>query len=72
MAGRFDTARLSIRHQLWGLFGLFLLTGALVMLFLINTTLTLAILPVLPIALILFMAFGMLSQPMFVLVVSAG
>ena len=45
-----------------------LLTGALVMLFLINTTLTLAILPVLPIALILFMAFGMLSQPMFVLV----
>ena len=31
MAGRFDTARLSIRHQLWGLFGLFLLTGALVL-----------------------------------------
>ena len=31
MAGRLDTARFSVRHQLWGLFGLFLLTGALVL-----------------------------------------
>ena len=28
---RFDPSRFGIRHQLWGLFGLFLLTGALVL-----------------------------------------
>ena len=26
---RFDPSRFGIRHQLWGLFGLFLFTGAL-------------------------------------------
>ncbi len=42
-----------------------LLTGALILLLLTNFKLTLVILPILPIALILFMVFGMVSQPLF-------
>ena len=42
-----------------------LLTGALILLLLTNFRLTLVILPILPIALILFMVFGMVSQPLF-------
>lgn len=42
-----------------------LLVGALTMLMLTNFRLTLAILPILPIALVLFMIFGMVSQPLF-------
>ncbi len=42
-----------------------LLTGALILLLMTNFRLTLVILPILPIALILFMVFGMVSQPLF-------
>ena len=42
-----------------------LLSGALILLFLTNYNLTLVILPVLPLALILFITFGALTQPMF-------
>ena len=42
-----------------------LLTGALILLLMTNFKLTLVILPILPIALILFMVFGMVSQPLF-------
>jgi len=45
-----------------------LLIATLVILFLSNWRLTLTVLPVMPIALILFMIFGRLSQPLFVLV----
>ncbi|MCO6449224.1 MAG: ABC transporter ATP-binding protein [Caldilineales bacterium] len=44
---------------------LLLLSATLVILFLTNVNLTLVILPVLPIALILFMFFGAISQPLF-------
>ncbi len=42
-----------------------LLTATLIILFLTNARLTLIILPVLPIALLLFMGFGAISQPLF-------
>jgi ATP-binding cassette, subfamily B, multidrug efflux pump len=42
-----------------------LLVGALVLLFLTNVRLTLVILPILPLALVLFMIFGAVSQPLF-------
>jgi ATP-binding cassette, subfamily B, multidrug efflux pump len=42
-----------------------LLTGALTLLVLTNWTLTLAVLPILPIALVLFMLFGAIAQPLF-------
>ncbi len=45
---------------------LIILTGALVILMLTNFRLMLTILPVLPVALIIFMAFGAITQPMFV------
>ena len=45
-----------------------LLTGALILLMLTNWTLTLVVLPILPIAVILFMIFGAISQPLFILV----
>ncbi|RME55939.1 MAG: ABC transporter ATP-binding protein [Caldilineae bacterium] len=41
------------------------LSGALAILFLTNARLTLVILPILPIALILFMIFGAMTQPLF-------
>ncbi|MEZ4610343.1 MAG: ABC transporter ATP-binding protein [Caldilineaceae bacterium] len=43
-----------------------LLTGALVLMLLTNLRLTLLMLPILPIALVLFMVFGSVSQPLFV------
>lgn len=42
-----------------------LLTGALVLLLVTNWRLTLVVLPILPIALVLFMAFGAITQPLF-------
>ncbi|MCX7708068.1 MAG: ABC transporter ATP-binding protein/permease [Anaerolineae bacterium] len=45
---------------------LIILTGALVILMFTNFRLMLTILPVLPVALIIFMAFGAITQPMFV------
>ena len=43
-----------------------MLTGTLIILFLTNARLTLIILPIMPIALIMFMVFGKITQPMFV------
>ncbi|MGQ9489711.1 MAG: ABC transporter ATP-binding protein, partial [Anaerolineae bacterium] len=45
---------------------LIILTGALVILMFTNFRLMLTILPVLPVALIIFMTFGALTQPMFI------
>ncbi|NDJ53809.1 MAG: ABC transporter ATP-binding protein [Chloroflexi bacterium] len=42
-----------------------LLAGALIILMLINFRLTLVVLPILPIALVLFMVFGAVAQPLF-------
>lgn len=42
-----------------------LLTGTLIILLLTNVKLTLVILPILPIALVIFMAFGRMAQPLF-------
>ncbi len=50
---------------LLALSAILLLSGALIMLLLTNWQLTLVILPILPIALGLFMVFGMVSQPLF-------
>jgi ATP-binding cassette, subfamily B, multidrug efflux pump len=44
---------------------LILLSGTLIILFTTNISLTLVVLPILPIALILFMFFGAISQPLF-------
>jgi ATP-binding cassette subfamily B protein len=44
---------------------LILLSGTLIILFTTNARLTLVVLPILPIALILFMIFGAISQPLF-------
>jgi len=46
----------------------FLLIVTLIILFLTNWRLTLVVLPTLPIALVLFVIFGMISQPLFILV----
>jgi ATP-binding cassette subfamily B protein len=43
-----------------------LLTGALILLLLTNVQLTLVVLPILPLAVIMFMAFGMITQPLFI------
>ena len=53
---------------LMALQALILLVGALVLLFLTNVRLTLVVLPILPIALVLFMIFGRVSQPLFIVV----
>jgi ATP-binding cassette subfamily B protein len=45
---------------------LILLLGTLIILLLTNFRLTLVVLPILPIALIIFMAFGAIAQPLFV------
>ena len=45
-----------------------LLVGTLIILLLSNLQLTLAVLPVLPVALVLFMVFGAISQPLFAVV----
>lgn len=44
---------------------LLLLVATLVILFLTNWRLTLVVIPILPIALVLFMGFGMIAQPLF-------
>lgn len=44
---------------------LVLLTGTLVILFFTNARLTFAIMPILPIAIVMFMIFGMVARPMF-------
>ncbi|MDD5466831.1 MAG: ABC transporter ATP-binding protein [Anaerolineales bacterium] len=44
---------------------LVLLAGTLIILFTTNARLTLVVLPILPVALILFMVFGRISQPLF-------
>ena len=44
---------------------LVLLVGALVLLFFTNAKLTLVILPILPVAMVVFMVFGSITQPMF-------
>ncbi len=51
---------------LMALQALILLTGTLIILLVTNLRLTLVVLPVLPLALIIFMLFGMISQPLFV------
>jgi ATP-binding cassette subfamily B protein len=51
---------------LMALQALILLTGTLIILLLTNVRLTLVVLPVLPIALIIFMYFGSIAQPLFV------
>jgi ATP-binding cassette subfamily B protein len=45
---------------------LVLLVGALVMLLLTNVALTLVVLPILPLAMGMFMIFGMITQPLFI------
>ncbi len=45
---------------------LVLLTGALIMLLLTNVQLTLVVLPILPLAVVMFMGFGMITQPLFI------
>jgi ATP-binding cassette subfamily B protein len=53
---------------LMALQALVLMTGTLIILFLSNAKLTLVILPILPIAMVLFMVFGAIARPMFVVV----
>jgi len=43
-----------------------LLTGALIMLLLTNLQLTLVVLPILPVAMAIFMVFGAITQPLFI------
>lgn len=50
---------------LMALQALVLLTGTLVILLLTNMRLTLVVLPILPVALVVFMIFGRMSQPLF-------
>lgn len=50
---------------IFSLQAIILLTGTLIILVLTNVRLTLVVLPVLPIALVLFMVFGAISQPLF-------
>jgi ATP-binding cassette subfamily B multidrug efflux pump len=50
---------------LMALQALILLTGSLVILFITNPKLTLVIIPILPIALVIFMVFGRIAQPLF-------
>jgi len=61
-----EKVRLFIGQGLLQLVGaIVLLTGTLIVLFTTNAPLALAALPVLPVALILFMIFGKISQPLF-------
>jgi len=61
-----EKVRLFIGQGLLQLVGAFLLiTGTLIILFTTNARLALIVLPVLPIALIMFMIFGTISQPLF-------
>ena len=47
---------------------LILLAGTLIILLLTNARLTLVVLPILPLALLIFMGFGAIAQPLFVAV----
>ncbi|MBI3165723.1 MAG: ABC transporter ATP-binding protein [Anaerolineales bacterium] len=61
-----EKVRLFIGQGLLQLVGaLILLTGTLIILFATNTKLAFTTLPILPVAMILFMIFGALSQPLF-------
>ncbi len=61
-----EKVRLFIGQGLLQLVGaLLLITGTLVILFTTNARLTLVVLPILPLAMISFMLFGILSQPLF-------
>ncbi len=61
-----EKVRLFIGQGLLQLVGAFLLiTGTLIILFTTNARLALIVLPVLPVALIMFMIFGTISQPLF-------
>jgi ATP-binding cassette subfamily B protein len=61
-----EKVRLFIGQGLLQLVGaLILLTATLIILFTTNVQLALAALPILPVALVLFMTFGIVSQPMF-------
>jgi len=61
-----EKVRLFIGQGLVQLVGAFLLiTGTLIILFTTNARLALVALPILPIALVLFMIFGIISQPLF-------
>lgn len=62
-----EKVRLFIGQGLvFALQALVLLVGTLIILWFTNVSLTLVVLPVLPIAIILFMVFGAVSQPLFV------
>jgi ATP-binding cassette subfamily B protein len=64
-----DVERLRIfigQGLLMALQALILLTGTLIILLATNVRLTLVVLPVLPLALVLFMGFGAVAQPLFV------
>ena len=61
-----EKVRLFIGQGLLQLVGAFLLlTGTLIILFTTNARLALIVLPILPVALIMFMIFGTISQPLF-------
>ena len=61
-----EKVRLFIGQGLLQLVGAFLLiTGTLIILFTTNARLALIVLPVLPVALVMFMVFGAISQPLF-------
>ena len=61
-----EKVRLFIGQGLLQLVGaVLLLVGTLIILFTTNARLTLVVLPILPVALILFMIFGTISQPLF-------
>jgi len=62
-----EKVRMFIGQALLQLVGaLLLLSGTLVILFTTNARLALAVLPILPVALILFLVFGAVSQPLFI------
>jgi ATP-binding cassette, subfamily B, multidrug efflux pump len=64
-----DVERLRVfigQGLLLALQALILLVGTLIILLLTNFRLTLVVLPILPLALIVFMAFGIIAQPLFV------
>lgn len=64
-----DVERLRVfigQGLLLALQALILLVGTLIILLLTNVRLTLVVLPILPIALFIFMAFGAIAQPLFV------
>jgi ATP-binding cassette subfamily B protein len=61
-----EKVRLFIGQGLLQLVGaIILLTGTIIILFSTNTTLAWTAMPILPVALVLFMAFGAMSQPLF-------